>query len=199
METQRLLPLRVAPWVLIVLLVISNVALIRQNYLMRKALEVNQPDSLQTGERLLSFSAKTAKGEAVSIAYAGQGPRKLFFYFTPTCKFCRKQFAYWHDILTKADAQKLEVIGLVKESEDPAKLEDFLKQMSCGSDSPTPLRVVFVSDDLMRSYKLSPTPLTLLVSNNGTVERAWIGLWDDANLSAASSILGITIAPRQVS
>jgi peroxiredoxin len=170
--------------------------MIRQNFAMRADRRRNEPSALQTGERVPAFTAKDLRGDAVSIEYSGKGPRKVFFYFTPTCKFCRKQFAYWHDILANADAKSLEVTGLVKETEDRLKLEDFLSKMSCASNSPTPLKVAFVPEEVMRNYKLAPTPLTLVVSNSGTVEQTWIGLWDNANISAASSFLGVTISPH---
>ena len=186
-----------APWVLVGILAISNGLVIRQNFAMKEDRRRNQPSALQTGDRVPSFSAKDIRGDALTIDYSGEGPRKVFFYFTPTCNFCRKQFAYWHDILANADARNLEVTGLVSETEDRVKLGDFLSQMSCAANSPTPLKVAFVPEDVMRNYKLAPTPLTLVVSNSGTVEKAWIGLWDEANVPAASSFLGVTISPRQ--
>ena len=50
-------------------------------------------------------------------------------------------------------------------------------------DSPVPLKVVLVPDDVVLRYKLSVTPVTLIVSNSGTVEKAWMGLWDENNIS----------------
>lgn len=185
-----------APWVLVGILAISNGLMIRQNFTMRESLRRSEPSALQTGERVPSFTAKAINGDPLSVAYSGQGPKKIFFYFTPTCRFCVKQFAYWRDILTQADASRLEVIGLVRETEDVEKLEAFLDEMGCSFESPVPLKVVLVPDDVLRSYKLSPTPLTLIVSNSGTVEKAWIGLWDEANISAASSVMGVTISPH---
>jgi peroxiredoxin len=184
-----------APWILVGILAISNAAMIRQNFAMRESFRKNAPSALQTGERVPPFTAKAFNGDPISIGYSGQGPKKVFFYFTPPCKFCRQQFAYWRDILTRADANRLEVIGLVSETEDLAKLAIFLKEMKCAQDSTVPLKVVLVSPEVLSSYKLSPTPLTLIVLNTGTVERAWLGLWNEAHISEASSVMGMTISP----
>jgi peroxiredoxin len=159
-----------------------------------KSLAGDQPLALQTGELVPSFAGKTIDDNPVRVDYSGQGPKKLYFYFTPPCRFCAKQFAYWRDILAHVDANQFEVIGLVKETEDVAKLKTYLREMGCSSDSPASLKVVLVSDDVLERYKLSPTPATVIVSNRGIVEKDWIGLWDEANISAASSAIGVAIS-----
>lgn len=184
------------PWILVVILATSNGLIIYQNFKMRKALAGEQPLALQTGESVPSFAGKTMDGHPLRVDYSGQGPKKLFFYFTPPCRFCAKQFAYWRDILAHVDTNQFEVIGLVKEAEDVDKLKTYLHQMGCSSDSPVSLEVVLVSNDVLQRYKLAPTPATLIVSNRGIVEKDWIGLWDEANISAASSALGFAISSR---
>lgn len=184
------------PWILVVILATSNGLIIYQNFKMRKALAAEQPLALQTGESVPSFTGKTIDGNLIRVDYSGQGPKKLFFYFTPPCRFCAKQFAYWRDILAHVDTNRFEVIGLVKEAEDVEKLKTYLHQMGCSSDSPASLEVVLVSDDVFQRYKLAQTPTTLIVSNRGIVEKDWIGLWDEANISAASSALGVAISSR---
>jgi len=184
------------PWILVVILATSNGLIIYQNFKMRKALAGEQPLALQTGESVPSFAGKTMDGNPLRVDYSGQGPKKLFFYFTPPCRFCAKPFAYWRDILAHVDTNQFEVIGLVKEAEDVDKLKTYLHQMGCSSDSPVSLEVVLVSNDVLQRYKLAPTPATLIVSNRGIVEKDWIGLWDEANISAASSALGFAISSR---
>ena len=184
------------PWILVVILATSNGLIIYQNFKMRKALAGDQQLVLEAGELVPSFTGKTIDGNPVRVEYSGQGPKKLFFYFTPPCRFCAKQFAYWRDILAHVDINRFEVIGLVREAEDVAKLKTYLREMGCSSGSPVSLEVVLVSDDILQRYKLSPTPATLIVSNRGIVEKDWIGLWDEANISAASSAIGVAISSR---
>jgi AhpC/TSA family len=182
------------PWIMVAILAISNVLLIHQNSKMREALEKDQPPALQAGEPVPSFNAHTIDGNSVRVDYSGHGPKKVFFYFTPSCKFCLKQFPYWRSILAHADGNRFEVIGLVRDGEDVPKLKTYLNEMGCAPDSPAPLKVVLVPDDVLRGYKLSVTPVTLIVSNSGTVEKAWTGLWDEASISAACSAMDIAIS-----
>ena len=184
------------PWILVAILAISNWLLINQNSRMREALARDRQFLLQTGELVPSFTAKSIDGNLVRVDYTGQGPKKVFFYFTPPCRFCTKQFVYWRDILAHADSNRFEVIGLVRKAEDLARLQTFLSEMGCAPDSPVPLKVVLVPDDVLEHYKLSPTPVTLIVSNSGRVEKAWLGLWDETNISAATSAIGVAISSR---
>ncbi len=185
---------RATPWILVVVLGITNSILLRQNGAIRQQLKRVVPEVLQEGDRVSAFTARNIGGDLVAITYSGRGPKRVLLYFTPTCKFCIQQFPYWREVISQANSEQFEVIGLVTDLEDITKLQRFLTEMKCSPESATPLRVVLVSGEVLRSYKLSPTPLTLIVSNNGIVEKAWVGLWDAANISAASSTLGITIS-----
>jgi peroxiredoxin len=127
------------------------------------------------------------------VDYSGRGPQRVFLYFTPTCRFCREQFPYWQDVLAKADRRRFEVWGLVSDSEDRKKLEEYLRSVGCGTDSQTPLRVAYVSPDVLHSYKLTSTPTTLVVANDGTVEQSWLGRWNAPALDSANSIFGFNI------
>ena len=42
-----------------------------------------------------------------------------------------------------------------------------------------PLPLVFFDSDSLGSYKLTATPTTLLINEDGRVEHAWIGTWDE--------------------
>lgn len=41
-----------------------------------------------------------------------------------------------------------------------------------------PVRVLFSPDEELQKYKLSATPTTLVLNENGVVEKVWPGLWD---------------------
>lgn len=85
----------VALWAVLLALATANVLLIRQNFQLRAALSRYEPKAVQPGDKLPAFSAKGAADESLHIAYDGRGPRRVFFYFTPACPYCRKQFAHW--------------------------------------------------------------------------------------------------------
>ena len=183
-------------WALVLLLAAANGLLIRQNLGMRKALAAYQPQRLAAGDKVQPFTAAGLGGEPVAVNYDGGGPKKLMFYFTRTCPFCRDQFPRWREILERVDGERFEVIGLVDEAEDKPRLEEYLRSVGCAGDSGKPLRVAFVPKEVRRKYKLTATPVTLLVSNDGTVEKWWAGRWGDVETTDAGRTLGLDFGGR---
>src|SRR5438067_10262389 len=104
--------LSIALLILVALLTISDVLLIRQNLQMRKLLPAER-SALKPGAQLPPFAAKSLLDQPVDVHYDGSGPKHIYFYFTPPCKFCRQQFAYWNEILKESGKQNLDVLGLV--------------------------------------------------------------------------------------
>lgn len=172
----------------------SNALLLRQNLRLRDALKGSTPEPVRAGDKLPEFSVVGLRGGKVDVRYSGAGARRVFLYFTPTCPYCRQQFPYWREILTGADRERFEVIGVVSDTEDKAKLEDYLQQFGCDGNSPTPLRVALVPDGVRRDYKLTATPITLVISNDGTVEKAWSGRWGGKETAEASKFFGVSFS-----
>lgn len=181
--------------ILVALLTVSDILLLRQNIQMRRLLP-SERSGLETGAAAPSFAATGLQGEPLNFRYEGSGPKRIYFYFTPACKFCRKQFPYWKEIIKQSSAHNLEAVGLVKEAEDKTELKAFLREMGCSEESSTPLKVAFISEEVRRSYGLSATPVTLLADNRGTVEKSWLGMWSEADSTEAASILGFTAVAR---
>lgn len=186
----------IALWMTLLVLAVLNVLLIRQNLQMRAALDKLKPDILQKGDKVPPFNATGLHGEAINIGYTCTGPKRVFLFFTPNCPYCREQFSYWQQLLEHtADAKRFEVIGLVKDAEDKAALEAYLRRFNCG-DSSTPLRVALVSETVRRGYKLSATPITLIAASDGRIEKVWDGRWDAAALADAASTFGVNFSQR---
>lgn len=179
--------------VMLLSLAVSNVLLLRQNLQMRAALSEPTTDILRPGDRVPSFSAAGLHDARVEVNYTGAAPKRVLLYFTPGCRFCRQQFPYWRELITHADRNRFEVLGVAADTEDRAKLEDYLRSFGCGGDSQTPLRVALVSGAVRRAYKLSVTPITLLITNDGTVEKTWDGRWDTNALAEANSFFGLNV------
>jgi peroxiredoxin len=183
-------------WVLLASLAAANVLLIRQNLQMRRELGKYQPHALKAGDRVPPFSAAAADGSPFEVSYAGQGRKRVLLYFTPTCPYCRQQFAYWREMIERIDGNSFEVIGVVSQAEDRAKLQDYLTSMGCAPGSRTPLRVALVPDAVRDRYMLNSTPITLLIDNDGTVKQTWVGKWADGDAITVGSLLGLTFAPH---
>jgi peroxiredoxin len=181
--------------VLIVLLGImttADVLLLRQNLQLRKQLQSDSRKP-EEGMSLRAFMAKDLEGQPVQLGNTGSGPKRVYLYFTPACKYCREQFPYWKTIVKEAASHNLEVIGLVKEGEDKTALNAFLQEMACSSNSTTPLRVVFIPEALRSEYKLSATPITLIADNRGVIEQSWIGAWRANDFPQVNSALNFRV------
>jgi hypothetical protein len=53
----------------------------------------------------------------------------------------------------------------------------------------TPLPLVFFNSESLGSYKLTATPTTLLINEDGKVEHAWIGKWDETSAMEVAAAL----------
>lgn len=172
---------------MLILMAICNGLLIRQNLQLRAEIEKQKPKILQSGDSAGAFVASGMRGEVFAVSYTGQGPKRVFLYFSPDCPYCHDQFAFWSELLGRVDKDQFDIIGVVSEAEDKNKVSDYLRLFGCES-----LKVAFVANGVLRNYKLSVTPTTLIVNNNGKVEQAWSGTWDAKGLSAASSAFGFS-------
>lgn len=187
----------VGAWVMLLALAVANVLLVRQNLQLRAALAKYQPDVLEAGDKLPPFSAKwLTNGEPLQVSYTGQGPKRVFLFFTPSCSYCREQFVYWRELLERADQNRFEIVGLVAESEDAGKVEEYLRSVGCGDGSPAPLRVATIPDDVRRGYRLSSTPITLVTASDGTVEQFWLGRWNNSTVAGANAAFGLNFSSR---
>ena len=178
----------ITPWAMLIVLAVVNALLIRQNFQMRDRLDQLKPKILQPGDKVESFSAQGLHGEPINMNYMGETKRVLL-YFTPACPYCQEQFPYWQEILRRANGNHFQVLGIVSESEDKSKVDEYLRSVGCES-----MRVAFVPNSLLKSYKLSMTPTTLVIANEGKVENAWAGKWNSDSLAAASSTFGFSFS-----
>ena len=142
---------------MVLLLVISNALLIKQNLQLRTALKQLQPEKLQEGDSLMPFAANTLTGQTMSITYSGgQRPRVLMF-FSPSCPYSRQQFSYWRKIIEMAPIKNFEVIALARDSEDKRVIETYLKSIDCPPESKN-FQVLFIPDTIRQTYKFVMTP-----------------------------------------
>jgi peroxiredoxin len=53
----------------------------------------------------------------------------------------------------------------------------------------TPLPVIVFDNESLGTYKLTATPTTLLIDDDGRVEYAWVGKWDDGRVREVAAAL----------
>lgn len=179
---------------LILVLCVVNLLLIKQNLDLRKRLAAGgriidlTTNFLQPGDVVTPVTATDLEGHPYQLDYKKDGRQRLLLYFSPSCPYCRQQSPLWRDLLDKVDSQRFTVIGVVSDREDK-------RLVSAHADgagyfkTKTPLPLVFFDSESLGSYKLTATPTTLLINEDGRVEHAWVGKWDETSAMEVAAAL----------
>lgn len=176
-------------WLFVVALTTVNILLLQQNIQLRSQVEKRSPEPLQIGEKVQAFSGTGLDNQPIKINYTKSAKKRLFFYFTPSCKYCHQQFPDWKELLARADSERFEIFGLVSDKLKRDEIEDYLRLFDCNLISNTPLPVIFAPTEMLDAYRLVSTPTTLLISPEGNVEKILIGKWNDEEKNIAFALL----------
>ncbi|MEN3332341.1 MAG: AhpC/TSA family [Blastocatellia bacterium] len=185
-------------WILLFALAAGNTLLLKQNLQMRAALNdlsarLNPAAAnLKQGDKAPPFASFDLGGSSYEVTYNGSGPKRAFLFFTPDCPYCGEQAPFWRMLLDQTDAGQIEVIGVVSEKEDRQKLAQYITAAGF-TQARNPLKVILAPESVIRSYKLSMTPTTLVVANDGSVENIWLGKWDASAIVAARAAFHIPL------
>ena len=171
---------------LILILCVVNLLLIKQNLDLRKQLAAGgktidlTTNFLQPGDDVAPVTATDLDGRPYQLDYKKDGRQRLLLFFSPNCPYCQQQSPLWRDLLDKVDSNRFTVIGVVSDREDK-------RLVSAHADgagyfkTKTPLPLVFFDSESLGRYKLSDTPTTLLINEDGTVAHVWVGKWDETS------------------
>lgn len=175
-------------FVIIPILVMTNLLLLRQNVQLRGRFseDYSQLDMLQPGDQAVPFQAELLRGGQIQVAFPPGGQRWVLLYFSPRCRYSYEQFPYWRSLIEHGQASNIRVVGLVSEHEDPQQVKRFLRSMGAAS-----LEVARIPDAVHRQYKLLVTPLTLTLSSQGKVEKKWIGRWGFSTIREVAQMLNL--------
>jgi len=169
---------------LIILLCLVNLLLIKQNFDLRKQLAAGgrtidvTTNALQPGDLVTPVTATDLEGHPYQLDYKKGGPAYLLLFFSPNCPYCKQQSPLWRDVLDKVDSNRFTVVGIVSDREDKRLVSAYADRAGYFKTK-TPLPLVFFDSESLGSYKLTATPTTLLINEDGRVEHAWIGRWDE--------------------
>jgi peroxiredoxin len=179
---------------LILVLCVVNLLLIKQNLDLRKQLAAGRrtidvtTNFLQPGDLVAPVTATDLDGRPYQLDYKKDGRQRLLLFFSPNCPYCREQSPLWRDLLDKVDSKRFTVIGVVNDREDKRLLSAHADGAGYFKTK-TPLPLVFFDSESLGSYKLSATPTTLLINDDGTVAHAWVGKWDEASAMEVAAAL----------
>jgi peroxiredoxin len=183
--------------ILILGLMVVNLLLAKQNFAMRRELNIRAETfnpttkSLKQGEVVASIVGVGLDGRPYDLSYARDERKRLLLYFSPTCTYCVQQAPLWRNILNQVDASRVEVLGLVSDELNQRAVYTHAEELGYFKTK-TPLPIIFTSNELLARYKLVATPTTLLISQHGTVEHVWVGKWDETKTNEVAAALEIS-------
>lgn len=178
---------------LILALSLCNVLLLTQNFRLRKQLNsaggINgSASSLKAGETVTPFSGMDLDGHAYQVEYRKDRRRQLLLFFSPSCPYCIQQGPIWRDMLNRIDSTRFNVVGIVGDRENRQEVISHADALGYFKTR-IALPIVSVSDEMLARYKLTATPITLLIDDNGRVEHAWVGKWDESKAAEVAAAL----------
>lgn len=181
------------PLALILALSISNLLLITQNLRLRKQLNAAgrfdaSANFLKPGETVMPFAGTDLNGQPYQVKYANDGRKQFLLFFSPSCPYCVQQGSLWCDVLNRIDSSRFNVVGIVGDREDKQKVMFHADALGYFKTR-IALPIVYVGDETLARYKLTATPITLLIDDSGRVEHAWVGKWDESKIAEVAAAL----------
>jgi len=179
---------------LIVVLCVLNLLLIKQNLDLRRQLSAGartmdlSTNVLQPGDVVAPVAATDLSGRPYQLDYKKDGRQRLLLFFSPNCPYCQQQSPLWRDLLNKVDSNRFTVVGVVSDREDKRLVSAHAEGAGYFKTN-TPLPLVFFDSESLGDYKLTATPTTLLINEDGKVEHAWVGKWDAASAMEVAAAL----------
>ena len=179
---------------LILTLCVINLFVIKQNLDLRKQLAAGgrtldvTTNSLQAGDLVASLTGTDLDGRPYRLEYKKDGRQHLLLFFSPNCPYCIQQTSLWRNLLDNVDNSRFTVVGVVSDKEDKQSVSTHAEEAGYFKTK-TPLPVVFFNSESLGKYKLWATPTTLLIDEDGKVEHAWVGKWDDDRASEVAAAM----------
>lgn len=171
--------------ILFVGLCVTNFLLIQQNRELRATIAHKEPEFAKVGEFLPPLAAKNLNGQQATINFKNS-EKTVLFVFAPGCVPCERTVPYWRDIAAVGAHNQYQVFGL--SLGDEAKSAAFL-----ASNTLTVETFANLDKGNRDAYKLTVTPITIVVDRNGNVEKIWPGAFNSEMKLDVESYFGISV------
>ena len=174
---------------LTVALLIVNGLLVYQNLSLQANLNELAPPKIEAGNTLKDFAAKDLSGNPVQISYNDENKKTVLLYFQTQCGYCKKQMPYWNKLMAGIDKSKFNVAAVTAET-DIAAIEKYLNNFEADA-----WKVLSIKSEDAKTAKLTGTPTTVVINNKGVVEKVWVGMWLNKDVSDAGQYFGLDFTP----
>lgn len=163
-----------------------NIALVLQNRTLKKEMAAPPPMLPQVGAKIDKLEGVSLDGSRIQVSFTGQGDETLLFVFSTRCGVCGLNWPQWQSIARSV--QGLARLRFVYVNIDSPLLYEYAEQYDI--DKAT----VFAQLDprYEAALNLRLTPETMLVGQNGTIERVWPGLLNKQNVQEIMKDLNAT-------
>ena len=176
--------LRIGVLILLIGLLIVNVLLLKQNRDLKAVAEQYTPKVLSTGDKVPSFTATTTAGIRKRIDFL-DGSKTVLFVFSPDCGACELVTPTWRRIEDACRSGRCQVFGISTGGDDATK--SFVEKHRL-----TAIETFANVDTTMReSYRISATPLTVVIDAKGNVDQVWLGAFDALTEKQIDDYFGI--------
>lgn len=170
-----------------IVLFITNISLIFQNLKLRSDIKEFKTIQVTEGDVIESFNAKDMNGNGVRVDYTKNNKRILLFFKT-TCGYCKQQMAYWKNFVANIDHHKFKVTAITTET-DVQAIKNYIKSYAIEDWD-----VLTVETKDAQKAKLMVTPVTMVINDEGIVEKAWVGMWETKDISSVSDYFGVNVS-----
>jgi hypothetical protein len=156
--------------VLTVLLMVINVALIRQDRRLAATAKTYEASMhLKVGDTVPPLSGTGPVGGAVTVTYEPSEPKTLLLVFARSCGACVMNWPAWQSVMNRLDPKHTRLVGV---SLDNGGLSgQYLQQM--GMTTKTSMIPDIMS---VIGYRFRYTPQTILIGSDSKVEGIWSGV-----------------------
>ncbi|MBC8028917.1 MAG: TlpA family protein disulfide reductase [Pyrinomonadaceae bacterium] len=170
---------------LLVGLCIANGLLIKQNRDLKAFIASNQPEFLKPGQQVPLLAANTLSGQRQAVNYTARA-KTVLLVFTPGCAACERTVPYWREIRAASIRDQYQIFGI--SLGDGLKSNSFLTSNGLSLDT-----LVDIDVETRGAYKLSLTPLTIVIDNHGKVEKIWPGAFNQQSKQEVEKYFGFSV------
>lgn len=166
----------------------ANVVLLRQNHGLKQALQIrSEPTYLSPGRSVERLRGLDLTGSRLSFDLDGGSKKTVMLVFQPECGWCQKNMDNWATLLDRSDRGRFDFLAVSTSKEGVADYVDQHRRLAA-----LPLIAEPDINDRLE-YRLFDTPQTIVVDEDGQVEKVWLGAMSGPMQQEVESYFGISL------
>ncbi len=173
--------------VLILTLLVLNVSLIIQNRNLRSLATVTKRSMvLKEGTIVPALSGLDLNGNKISLNYQDDPRKAIMLVFSPRCAYCTENMPNWQAIAQSIDPKRYRIMAV-------SVTRDGVKEYVGKNGFPDVPIIADVDPKSRVTYEMNVTPQTILIDQQGRVEKIWVGLIQPDERTEVKQFLGLKL------